>query len=280
MAKIKPIKINLVEQEGWETWDYAKGDISSWAMDNAWDDWKNMDEQTCQGYVEDLAKASLPKDKWLKLSSEDIERICEEMMEERVEHFESLSQAIIDAHMWAWEEAYTPDDRDIGRAMERAARNWDWDFRLADYWKLVLKDDLPEGPREWTPRKVWTTKKLYQDLIERILYERKPNYYDRYIVFDWDKSDPVQELVKKLKESKEGSVADVQAELEDWAGDYLQTFFKELDEQMQRVDINTKWNFHPHWKTLLGEKSMLLGVRKDLEDFLERKVEERKRGEV
>jgi hypothetical protein len=176
MAKIKPIKINIVEENGWKNWDYAtSGGISEWSMDNAWDDWTHMEESTCRGYLEDLIKASLPKKQQLRFSWDDLEGICEEMKRDRHRKFESVSQAIIDAHQWAWEEAYTPDDRDIKIAMEKAERNWDWDFKMATFWEYIQKEHIEEGPREWSPRppKTWTIGQFYGQLMERIEYERR-----------------------------------------------------------------------------------------------------------
>jgi|SRR5579871_3952922 len=277
MAKIKPIKINLVEQDGWKNWDYASSHgISEWASDNAWDDWTNMDSTTCRDYVQDLINAALPKKQRLKFSLDELERICEEMQEERYDHFESVSQAIIDAHQWAWEVAYTPDDKDIKIAMEKAERNWDWDFRMAGFWDFIQREQEVEGPREWSPRPptTWTMNQLFDQLIERIRYEREKDHYDRFLVFDWGDSPAVKRLLEVLKtKPNEGGPMEVEAELDDLVSRYLKVFFTELEDRMQDKDIHIYWDLDPHWENVLKDKSRMIGIRKELEEFLTRRGE-------
>lgn len=274
MANLKPIKINLVEQDGWKNWDYAtSGGISEWASDNAWDDWTNMDSSTCQGYVEDLIKASLPKKEQQKFSRDDLERICEEMQEERVEHFESISQAIIDAHQWAWEIAYSPDDKDVKIAMERAEKSWDWDFHMAPYWEFIQKGS-EEGPRDWSPRASWTLGQIYDQFMKEIHYERKDDHYDRFMIFDWGKTPAVKRLLEILKtKPNEGDAGAVASDLDDMVSRYLRVFFRELEKRMQDKDIHLHWDLDPHWDIMLKDKSAMIGVRKELEEYLERKAD-------
>lgn len=269
MAKIKPIRINIVEEDGWKPWDYAQSDgISSWSADNAWDDWQNMDDETLKGYIEELLEVSLSKAERKRITPEDVDRIAEEIRESTTDSFESMYHAIVDAHQWAWEIAYSPDDRDIGKAMEKARRHWDLE-RLPDYWDLVLQDEAPEGPREWSPRGHWTTSKLYQDFIERIVYERKAEHYDRYIIFDWGESGAVKLLLQALKNHpEEGSVEGVESDLKDLSDSYLTTFFKELEQRMQDNDPRYHWDLDPHWKIMLKDKSVRRGVRDEVLAFL------------
>ena len=269
MPKLKPIRINIVEEDGWKNWDYAQTDgISQWSGDNAWDDWKNMDENTCKGYIVDLLQASMTKREQKKITEEDLDRICEYMQED-ANNMESTSRAIIDAHTWAWEEAYTPEDLDIEKSMEATSRNWDWDFSMPDFWQLVLQDEPPEGPREWSPRGRWTIHSLFKEFVNRVSYERKEGYYDRFMIFDWGNSEPVQLLLEALKRHPdEGSRADVEEWLRGMADSYMREFFKALEDRMQNNDPSYKFDLDPHWKSMLKDKSTMKAVRDEIVGFL------------
>jgi len=269
MAKIKPFRVNLVEEAGWKNWDFANSDgVSQWASDNAWDDWKNMDESTCYGYVEDLVGAALRKSEQRKVTKEDIGRICEQLKEDP-NQLEAVKQAIMDTHTWAWEVAYMPNDQDIKRAIDRTAKVWEWDFSMGNFWELVLVDEVSDDPREWSPRGIWTTHKLYNDFVGRISYERKPGYYDRFLVFDLGESPAVQRLLGLLKENPEqGSAEELEEELNNWKEDYLKTFFSELEKWMQSVDPSFRWDLDPHWKSILKDKAHMGDVRREILEFL------------
>lgn len=271
MPKLKPIRINIVEEDGWKPWDYAQTDgVSQWSSDNAWDDWKNMDEATCKGYIVDLLQASMTKREQKRITEEDLERICKDL-EEDWDNLESTSRAIIDAHTWAWEVAYTPDDRDIEKSVEATLKHWDWDRSLPDFWQLVLQDEPPEGPREWSPRGRWTVQSLFKEFVKRVSYERKEGHYDRFLVFDWGNAEPVQLLLEALRRRpNEGSKADVEAWLREMADSYVATFFKILEDRMSSSnrDINCYFDLDPHWKAMLRDKSTMKAVRDEIVEFL------------
>lgn len=269
MPKLKPIRINIVEEDGWKNWDYSQTDgVSQWSADNAWDDFTNMDESTCKGYIVDLLQASMTKREQKRITEEDLERICKEL-EEDWDSLESTAHAIIDAHTWAWEVAYTPDDRDIEKSIEATSRTWDWDFSTPEYLDLILQSEPPEGPREWTPRKIWTINKLFKEFVSRVSYERKEGYYDRFLVFDWGNSEPIQLLLEILKRRpNEGSRTDVEAWLQEMAESYTRAFFKNLQDRMQDNDPSYSFDLDPHWRSMLKDKSTMSGVRNELLEFL------------
>src|SRR5262245_55824581 len=267
---IAPIRINIVETDGWNK-GWNESNISSWAADNAWDNWEHMSDEIRRDLIDDLIRASMPKKEQKAITDEDIEKISEQL----VKDWHSLEQthnAIRDAHYWAWEVAYTPEDGDIESAMERDQDFWGEDIRPNDYWKLVLTEEgeVPKGPREWSPRRVWTETEFWKDLYERVRYERKPNYYDRFLVFDWGRSEPVMELLEALKANpKEGSRSEVESELEDGAQTFTGEVISNLEDIMQRADISYRVEFSPMWKRMLSDKSTMAGVREELLEFLQ-----------
>jgi hypothetical protein len=265
----KNIVRNIVEHEGWKNYDASTSDgVSSWASDNAWDDWTNMDSKYCRGYVRDLIEASMTKREQKRISDEDLERICEDMRENTWENFETVLHAIVDAHHWAWEIAYTPEDQDIEKVMKVIKGEWWEEHQLQDLWNLIV-DPLPEGPREWSPRPHWSVEQIFKDLDERIVYQHRPGYYDRLIVFEWLNAPSVLAIKKELrKHPLEGNLKDVDLDLEAWADDYMNSFFKNLPNRMEGVETHMRFDLGPHWRSMLKDKQVLAGAREEILKFL------------
>jgi hypothetical protein len=270
---LPPIRINIVEEDGWQPYDSGNLEgVQSWASDNAWDDWKAMSEETCQNLVGDLLDAAFSRKERRDVDPEEIPRICEELLENQGDTLEASFHAILDAYDWTWEEAYIPTDLDIEKAIERAMGDWFGDTRLADYWNLVLaKEERPKGPKEWSPRIVWTEAGLFHHLDKHIRYQRKREEYDRFIVFDWGDMDQIVALLEALKRTPaEGSREDVENELREWADLFMRHFFSALEDRMQAVDTAYRTDFDKHWKTMLSDKQTMGGVRRELLEFLKR----------
>lgn len=214
-----PIRVSIVKEEGWNKWDPA-GPISDWAADNAWDDWTNMDDSTCREYVGDLVSASMGKREQKKIGDEELDRICEYLKEEGWSgDLESTHHAIIDALTWMWEEAYTPDDGDIGSAMERGADDWSNDIKFGEHWNLIMGERaLPrKGPKEWMPQvHKWRERVVIGELLKQVTYERKPGWYDRYIILDFAAAEPVKDLLEAADSENgrlEGRIRELEEEL-------------------------------------------------------------------
>lgn len=259
---IAPIRINIVDESGWK-WK----DVSDWASDNAWDDLINMSDETRKDLVLDLIHASMTKKEEKAITDEDLEKISEQL-EEDWHSLEETKNAIQDAHYWAWEVAYMPEDGDIQYAMEKDKDFWGEDIRPNDYWKLVLREEGASGPREWSPHPTETD--FWKDLANRVRFERKPDYYDRHLVFDWGQSKTVRELLEALKEHpEEGSCKEVEQELRDWADTFTSEVLSHLDDRMQNVDTSYRVDFNPQWKRILSDKSRMANVRDELLEFLQ-----------
>jgi hypothetical protein len=259
MPRHRPLKINIVEEDGWKPYDpgNVKG-VWQWAIDNAWDDFTNMSEDTCESLVRDLYKPG-------ELDDAGLERICEQLKDDHAA-LENTAQAMMDASQWAWEEAYTPTDGDIAKAMKRIG---DW-IEFDDYWSLIVRPHAEAGPKDWYPGRKWTETMILEDLESRISYSRKEDAYDRYIVFDWKDAPPVVDLLAKLKRKpgEGGSPADVEADLDAWMGAYMNGFWVILSEVMQDVDTHYRVDFWPHWKSVLRDKDRMKAVAKEISGFL------------
>lgn len=264
-----PLRINITEESLWKNYDFASsGGISEWASDNAHDDLRNIRGHDCAEYMDDLIQAFIPKSKRKKISSEDLDRLCEAFMDDMGD-FESIEYALRDAFTWAWEIAYMPDDGDIETAIKRAKERWDEEIQLADYWDLILSDEAKPGPKEWSPRPRITERQLFDQLEERINYQRKPGHYDRFIEFDFMDAPAVREMKRALKSHPEdGSVDGLLSELEDLARNFLGYLDGALDQVMENSDPHSRWDFRPHWKGVLADKSRKKGIEEEILGFL------------
>lgn len=250
-VKFTPERVNIVELDGWSRWDPA-GDISNWASDSAWDDWRHMEDSTCQEYVDDLVDASMGKRERQKVGPEELERICEYLKEEGWSgDLESTHHSITDALTWAWEEAYTPNDGDIQFAVEKAGDRWEFDF--GEDWNLIAGEIRTppkgaKGPKEWIPQTAeWSWGDIVEDLLKHVTYSRKPGWYDRYVTFDFGKAEPVKDLLEAAEEEKrrlEGEIKALDEELgrlgrtqqEEIRREEIEDGIKELQERIDGLD--------------------------------------------
>jgi hypothetical protein len=274
MAK-KPIVRNLTEEEEWKPWDPGNDKGAwGWASDNAWDDWKNLDDDECHRLVSDLVEDALTKKEQKRVTQTHIEAICAELHENTWDTLEATFHSILDAMQWAWEIAYTPNDDDIETALEKAKGELGDDIRLADYWDLV-RSEIPVGPKEWSPRAAWTDNRIFKELEENITYRRKPKAYDRYLVFDWLGTGPVADMKAALKEHPEqGSPKDVEFEIEEWADQFMRYFFTELEKRMQGVETGNRVDFDSMWANVLEDGDRMKSVRKEILEFLKKPLPE------
>lgn len=261
---------NLTDQEDWKPWDPGneKG-AWGWASDNAWDDFRQMSPERCADLLDDLIQASFSKRDQARLPEAAVERLCEELRENGHEKLESVNQAIMDPLQWTWEVAYWPEDLDIEKSIDRAREDFWEEIRLGEHWQGILKE-TPTGPKDWTPRGVLTEKKLFDDLAKRVKYRRKRNDYDRFLVFNWLDS-PIVIAAKAAIAFRPDAprAADVDQEIEDWTDNFMRSTFNHLKARMDGIDINTRYDFAPHWKSVLSDKKRMAGVRRNILEFLD-----------
>lgn len=268
MAKKTFIR-DLTAEEGWKPWDpgNTKG-AWEWASNNAWDDWQNLGAERCQELLEDIVNAALRKRERDQLPEDALERMCAYLQEGR-EKLEGVQQTLMDAFTWAWELAYTPEDRDIEKSVERARLTINEDLRLNEYWEWLFKKTML-GPKEWNPRGLFTEAILFDHLSKRVEYKRKRNHYERYLVFDWIDSPLVNQAKKAIFAQKHGRYPDdddINQELEEWADHFVRLMFTDLDKRMQEVDTGMRYDLGPQWKSVLSDKQRMAGVRDEILKF-------------
>jgi hypothetical protein len=97
---LKPVRINIVEDDEWKKhYDTAEKGME-WVMDQAWEEYSATPIKHLADLVMNLAEKALPKRDYKKFSIEDAEDLCGAMKEDR-DKFESIHHAIVDAMAWA-----------------------------------------------------------------------------------------------------------------------------------------------------------------------------------
>lgn len=256
-----PLRINITEQDFWAPYDYAsdpghgKSGISEWSSDSAWNDFRYLETSSRKEYLQDLIDAFLTKREAQKIADEDLDYLVEHLSE-----LENSQMAMIDAFTWAWEEAYTPTDRDMEFALEFAGDK----VEVPNAWVHLLSEKKV-GPKDWSPLPSFSENDLFQELESGISYEREKNHWDRFLVFDWKNGPAIKRIRRKLSEvPEEFSAKDFEADLENVAKDFVHAFGKKLDKEFQDVDISARVRVDPHWKSILKDTERKRGVQKEI----------------
>jgi hypothetical protein len=269
-----PLLVNITEEDWWGPYDTAsnsKTGILDWATDNAWQDLENLDRHTTQDLIRDLVAAFIPKAKARKITSEDIDRIAAAFHADH-RQFEAIRQAFTDASTWAWEAAYTPEDKDLDYALEYAKAAVS-EEALPDYWNLLIKNQEKQGPKDWSPISRYTEKQLFNEIEGGITYRHEKGKWDRFVEFDL-MSGPIVEHMRELLRAGEGKPWDI--ELPDLESDFkdrfvdpvLQELASRLDKRMQQVDVHMRVDFDEYWKTILKDKSYGDPIQEEILAFL------------
>jgi hypothetical protein len=269
MARLKTIRINLVEEKGWKPYDSA-GDIMIWASDNAHEELSRMDRDDCRGLVEDLIGGRKlvqtgPKEwspRGITVSDEDLDAICDGI-DNVVPELESTQQAILDALTWSWEVAFTPSDSDIEHAVELAKEEMPDHFDPDDeLWEPLLE----------APKNAWGASLIVTHLVGPVIDEREENHYERYIKFDINGTAPVLELLKAVRRDPErtveGTIRYLEQELASLSASFVSVFFSKLQRVREDVDVSNRTDFRKQWKSMLSDVDRMNGVRSEIAAFV------------
>lgn len=276
-----PLRINISEEDLWAPYDTARsdtnrnrGNVWDWASDNAWDDWRQIGRE-CLDILKDLVDAYVPKSKAKKISEYDIRRICEAIKDDDAP-FEEIRQAFVDAATWAWEEAYTPEDSDLEKALEYAMDEAIGEVSPPTYWGEMLNPNV-QGPKDWSPLRKFTKKDFLREIEAGISFEHEDNQWDRFIVFDLMDGPVVKYMRRKLKSGfadTEGELVTVDAaafetDMRDHFVDpVIHKMGRALDKVMERVEPWQRVDFKKHWKEILRDKSRAKGVEEEILEWL------------
>lgn len=268
-----PAKINLVEHDEWKEYD-PTDKMGDYAFQNAMDAVSHMSLQEVVGLAEDVLGAG--RRKAVGMTSTQAEAFWE-AYDANKDSLTLFHQLIQDAMTSAYQEAYTPTDADITRAIDLAvdevANDQDW---------LYGHDDLYEVRNKLGYD---SSKGFVKDLLYQSVYlKRKPGYYDRHLIY----APPSEELLERMKK-----VQGVQrfAGVLEWypavdilkdphivkeftdlfneiKPDIVRKTFNELVTHMRKIDLENRFDFTSQWKSMLKDPSRIREARQAIVDFL------------
>lgn len=272
----KNIVKNLTQHEGWSRYDPAtiKDSAAQWGSDAAYDEWEHLGAQVCEERLGGLIAAALTKRERAGLPDDAQERLCAELQESGSDKLESVFHAFLDAMTWAWEQAYTPTDQDFEKAVEKAKEEWTDDLNEGDHWEFI-QNAAPQDPHHWSPHEgKWDPKDIWRELTGLIEYRHKAREYDRYLVFGFPNARSVRELKEALRKAPRKAGDEpvalpeyVDEDLARWSDHFEHLTFRKLEEIMEDVDPANRYDLDPLWKSVLKDKSLMMGVRRDILQF-------------
>lgn len=234
MKKLPSVRINIVEEEGWKPWSYEDrfGEVVANA---AWESMSDLKVDDITEYLAELIKPTrgpMSRKRWSVVSQEDLGRAAQAMKDGELESTRMMFQ---DAAQWMYEEAGTPTDRDIKQAMEIAADNR-YDGNLGSEWL------------EFASAHELDADQIARKLVETASYERKENYYDRYISLSWGRVPEAKRFVKWAVETSGLMEKQALYELEDSLKGIAADFVTNTLEALRRGLEDMDWNNRTHWK--------------------------------
>lgn len=243
-----PIKVNLVESSYWkDKWEGAQ-----WASDSGWEEFRQMDEDTLKGLIDEIASVP-PKGKRkskLDFSSEELEYLARQLSEQN-EKLETTRQMITDAATWMYEAAVVPHDGDIEEAMEKAREDFLEETFSEDLWEPVYSGYVRKGPMEWSPRKKYEAAEILGQLAKQIQFKHKKGHLDRYLIFDFWDAPIVQELFSKYRGSPE-AYRRLKADFERLADRYVKITLYRLDKITEDINVENRTDWRAAWKSMLA----------------------------
>jgi len=262
---VEPVKVNLVEHDAWKTWE-SGGDIMGWSSDSAFDMYRAYVKSDASGWIDDII--GVPSDdvhdwspKKHKFTPEERGELVEALKAGKLN--EQTRQVILDAMTWAWEEAYTPNDRDIERSIESAKELVMDEFYFDEGAELLWAPLIAEG---------WDEAGIKRSLLEVISYKREEHHYDRYITLETGDAGAVRELLDAVASQPAKFIEGTIIGINTYAGKVMEELLgflkKKLEKHMQQVDTSTRVEFTDNWKRMLSDKGAMAFARKEMKDYL------------
>jgi hypothetical protein len=257
--KVKPVLVNLAEEEGWKAYDHISQVDNLY--DSAWDSYRAIRQSDGRGWIEDIvgSKAARSVHDWspkgVRFDADQFEILFQGLKDNELE---KTKQLVVDAMVWAFEEAYTPTDVDIDDALSKTG-------------ELMLDSALDIGL--WAPLlesvSGWTEEKILEDLADSVRYEHEADHYERYLYF-FTGSESVKALLKAGGDNVD--LGELNYELKNFANEYVDKFFSVLEKEMRNVDIWNRVRFRWHWKSKLEDSASVKEARNEMVEYLKGQI--------
>ncbi len=267
--KNKPIRIDLVEQEGWQRYDTASGEVDF--SDHAWEAYKYMSQIDLESHLNDIAETPVKlkgrKVQKLNVSSDELGYLVHRLREGD-DRLETARQMITDTLNWMYEAAAMPSDSDVEYAMEQVSEEIMADGMnlTEELFEPVINWNLSPhhlGPKAWSPAaRKYRPEEVAKQLSEAIAFVHQKDRWDRYLDFDFWKMPVIQELTK-IDPSPEMR-GRLEVEFKYFTSEYLNAFFRRLEKIMANVDIDNRADWRKQWKAILEDAFTVVEARKGL----------------
>lgn len=257
-----PQRINLVEREEWKDSYDITGDLGTNIMDSAYAEVEAMRSEDVAYYAEKFLSHTQKKKVILSAEQKDVLFTAFKAGgDERLENFRMLLR---DAGTWAWEEAYTPTDLDLHKALKKTLKELpsehsDWFFPHEILWRVYQSLGYEEHS------------KFINDILEAasVHIEHKEGRYDRFLIFDPGSTLFTKRILTQPVFGEPAGVLDwappptrlnkdlvsALSTLFDEMKDALITkFFKVLDQDMRHVDYGYRADYERQIRTMLGSR--------------------------
>lgn len=255
-------KINLVELEQWKkSYDFT-GDLGANIMDSVYSELDAMRSDDVAYYAEQFL--SHTQNKKITLSAEQraaLFTVFKAGGDERLENFRMLLR---DAGSWAWEEAYTPTDLDLDKALKKTLKELpseqaDWFYGREMLWRVYQSLGYEEQ------------RKFIGDILEAasVHIHHKKGRHDRFLIFDpgstrFIKSVVTQQVLPEppgvldwappITRLNKDLVSGLSALFDEMKDALISKFFKVLDQDMQNVDHWYRVDYDRQIRTMLDSR--------------------------
>lgn len=264
----RPIRINLVEDKGWDPWRSDNDDLNE-RIQRFSDEYhqlfdRTMEREECESLVEDIlgpyyrfGAPEGPREWSPKITPIGIIGVRKACKGIKDGDLEAADYLIRDAIQFMWEEAMTPDDGDIEYALSETKD------------KFADKPDLDEI---WDPllEKGRKARGVMMDLMNQIHYSRTQGHYDRYLIFDFLNAQSVTDLIQYWPIEDQGWVRDTLEfqDLKDLRERFLEEFFEKLKKVMDDSDPANRADWKKHWRAVLTNNDQVTHVRQQIWNYL------------
>lgn len=262
-------KINIVEDSRWKPWS-TDGKAMQYAEQSADQEMSTLDCGSLGDLVFPIFNSGSRR-RYLTDAEEDA--LCENWKD--APELEDLYLLIERVTRDAWYFAYTPSDSDIEYAIDQAKSIAAENAHMFTDHIVESTFDMLGIDGEVLARSI---------LNDYVFYQRKPGWYDRYLILDLGRSPEIRRLVDKPIEDipmksvlawrpSDALQAGLRPGLEDFllglGHEFVNVFFRQLEAVMDSVDPGNVVDFNKQWRhTLLFSPKEVKEVRKSIEKYL------------
>lgn len=238
MKKLPSVRINIVEEDEWKPWAYD-GRFGEVVADASYESFAALKVDEIAEYLSELIKPTrgpMVRKRWSVVTQEDLGRAAQAVKDGELEATRMMFQ---DAAQWMWEEAGTPTDRDIKKAMEVAADE-------------IYSEHMGDAWLEFADAHGLDVTAIARKLVETASYDRKENYYDRYISLSWAGVPEAKEFLKWAVEHygllESQALYELSDSLKGISRDFVINTLQSLQRGLEDMDWNNRANWKKHWE--------------------------------